>query len=112
MDMEEAVSAGALAWDLEWAGAWACPLDMDTPPMVILPIMDTVATTIPTTVTVDTMDTPITEVPTGADITTGTTMAIITAIMGAADIIPIIITATGIWITDSMPVIQEPRRLP
>ena len=116
MDTEEVVSAGALAWDLEWAGAWACPLDMDTHIMVTLPIMDTVATTI-RILTMDmdtavTMVTPITEVPIGADITVGTTTGIGMVIMAAADITPKPITATAIWITDNMQGIQDLRGLP
>jgi len=114
MVMEAAVSAGASAWDLVWAGAWECPLDMDTPIMGTLPIMDMVATTIPTIDTADgvTAVIPIMEVPTGADITTDTTMGTITAIMAAVGIIPIIIPATEGWIAGTMPDIQDPRRLP
>ena len=110
MVMEAAVSA----WDLEWDGAWVCLSDMDTPIMVTLPIMDMVATTIPSgDIDTRTMDTAvITEVPTGADIITDTTMGSITVIMGAVVIIPNIIPATGIWIADSMPVIQDPPELP
>ena len=104
-----AVSAGVLAWDLEWDGAWVCPSDTDIP---IMDMEDTLATATPIMDMEDTMATAtlITEVPTGADITMDTTMGIITDIMGT-DITPKAITATVEWITDNMPVIpglQEP----
>ena len=108
MAMAGAVSAGALAWDLEWDGAWACPSDSDTRITVgTLPITDMVVT-IPTMDMVDmadTMATPITEVPTGADITMDTG----TDIMGMG-IIPKPITVTEEWITGNMPVIPGPQR--
>lgn len=115
MVTEEAVSAGASAWDLAWDGAWACPSDMDT-----LPIMGMVATiplmvmevTIPTMDMADTVATPIMEVPTGVDTTTDTTTGIITDITEAVDIILniITITATGEWITGNTLVIPGPQK--
>ena len=109
--------AGVLAWDLEWDGAWACPSDTDTHIRIgavtvhIMVMVDT-DTTIPGMAPgadmADTMATLIMEVPTGADITTDTTMAIITEDTGM--VIPKPITATEEWITGTMPVIPGPQK--
>jgi len=113
MAMAGAVSAGALAWDLEWDGAWVFPSDTDTRTTDMVDMEDTMVTDTPIMDMEDTMAatmaaTLITEVPTGVDITMDTIMDI----MGGAVIIPKpIITAMGEWIADNMQVIPGPQRL-
>ena len=99
---------------MEWDGEWDSPTEALITVVIILPLtMDMADITIPTIIQAgdmaDTMDTPITEVPTGADTTMDSTTDT-TADYTVTAIILSNITATGGWITGTMPAIPGPQR--